>query len=512
MPNILWYCTDQQRFDTIRSLGNHYINTPNLDRLVKRGVAFERAYTQCPICTPSRATFLTGRYPAAHRVQRNGNDYFPPEETLVTKLLADAGYDCGLAGKLHLSRAKGRVEKRSDDGYSFFKWSHHPMPDWAEGHAYADWLRDAKGVDPEELWGPLRGMTYGAGVPAEYHQTTWCTEMAMEFISQEREGPWLMSLNPFDPHPPFDPPKEYLDRYDPEKLPDPLFQESDVPRQKAFKDIDQQSIDAVDPRVKPEADPKPTPGVDTASSPPSSFDSRKVIASYYAMIELIDHEVGRLMDFLEERGELENTIIIFTSDHGELLGDHGLIYKGCRFFEALVHVPLIISWPERFKSDVRSSALVELVDLPQTILEAAGIEEGSGSDTSGYKAAGPGAAGLEKDAGNLPMSMQGKSLVPILEGSADPAVHKPYVTAEYYDAVDLPQGSHGTMYFDGRYKSVLYHDVDVCEMYDLEEDPGEFNNLFGKPEFVEKQAELLRLHCNALMTTVDPGIKRTGSY
>ena len=150
-PNILWYCTDQQRWDTVAALGNAHIHTPTLDRLVDGGVAFERAYTQSPICTPSRATFLTGRYPATHQVHRNGADFFPDSETLVTRLLADAGYDCGLAGKLHLSRAKDRIEKRPDDGYRFYRWSHHPNPDWPEGHDYAEWLHNEKSVDPYEL-------------------------------------------------------------------------------------------------------------------------------------------------------------------------------------------------------------------------------------------------------------------------------------------------------------------------------------------------------------------------
>jgi arylsulfatase A-like enzyme len=118
-PNILWYRTDQQRSDTIRALGNPHINTPRLDELCRRGVAFRRAYAQSPICTPSRATMLTGRYPASHHVHRNGNAYFPRGEKLVTKLFAEAGYDCGLVGKLHLSQAKGH-EARQDDGYRMY--------------------------------------------------------------------------------------------------------------------------------------------------------------------------------------------------------------------------------------------------------------------------------------------------------------------------------------------------------------------------------------------------------
>ena len=150
-PNILWICTDQQRYDTIGALGNPHIHTPNIDRLVGEGLAFTHAYCQNPICTPSRASFLTGMYPSSVHACMNGNDRWADAAPLVTKLLADAGYDCGLAGKLHLSGAAGRIEPRPDDGYRVFHWSHHPYDDWDEGHDYADWLR-AQGNDPSILF------------------------------------------------------------------------------------------------------------------------------------------------------------------------------------------------------------------------------------------------------------------------------------------------------------------------------------------------------------------------
>ena len=243
-PNILWICTDQQRFDTIGALGNPHIRTPNLDRLVAEGVAFTNTYCQSPICTPSRASFLTGCYPSTIRVQRNGNAAFPDSVPLVTRLLADAGYDCGLVGKLHLSAAHGRVETRPDDGYRSFEWSHQPRPEplWPPGaNAYQRWLRE-QGVDWEEAYGaatpegwepegiPAAMMAasyhhaelYRSGIAARYHQTTWCAERAIAFMAEGRDGPWLMSTNPFAPHPPHDPPPERLARMEPASLPPAL--------------------------------------------------------------------------------------------------------------------------------------------------------------------------------------------------------------------------------------------------------------------------------------------------
>lgn len=490
-PNILWYCTDQQRSDTIRILGNPHVRTPVLDRLAASGVAFRRAYCQSPVCTPSRATFLTGRYPATHHVHRNGNAYFPPSEVLVTRILADAGYDCGLIGKLHLSRARGH-ERRANDGYRVFLWSHHPLPNLDPAHhAYHRWLVDEKGVDPVVLYGRLQGFC-GPGVPVEYHQTTWSTEMALRFIAERRDGPWLLSMNPFDPHPPFDPPAGHLARYDPRTLPLPLFRESDLERQRAFRGVAQQSLEASDPSGEADA-PDPTASAEdrlaTAYAPPARFNGRQVKAAYYAMIELIDEQLGRILDALAATGQLENTLIVFHSDHGELLGDHGLLYKGCRFFEGLVHVPLIVAWAGQIRAGVVSDALVELVDLAPTLLEAAGLP--------------------------VPSFMQGRSLLPLLTGAAPPHEHKPHVVAEYNDALGsarVATPTHASMYFDGRYKSVVYHGLDLGELFDLQADPGEFDDLWGRRDAADFRGDVLRHHFDAIMATSSAGIERAGMY
>ena len=457
-PNILWYCTDQQRFDTIQALGNPYVRTPHIDQLVRAGVAFTHAYCQSPICTPSRSSFLTGLYPSRVHNTRNGNDTFPSFPPLITKLIANAGYECGNIGKFHLQSAGRRTEPRLDDGYSYWKFSHAPRDDWEEGHDYAEWVR-AQGGDLDAL------RASEERVPPELHQTTWGSEMAIEFIRRQHATPWLLSVNIYDPHPPFIPPKSYADRFSPTDMPGPHFQESDLDLQRKLKNVDFQG----------------------QPMPPAEMDAKGEQARYYAMIALIDDQFQRILDVLDETGQRENTVILFTSDHGEALGDHGLIQKGCRFYEGLVRVPLIFSWPEHFQQDLRSPALVELLDMSATIVELCGLEQ--------------------------PEYMQGRSLVPILTGRADPDHLRDFVRCEYFDALDAHftngAGTYATMYRDQRYKLSVYHGHGLGELYDLQEDPWEFHNLWDDPDHQQKKYELIYASFDAhVQLTTDVGSRR----
>ncbi len=468
-PNILWICTDQQRYDTIGALGYHHVDTPHIDGLVSEGVTFTRAYCQSPICTPSRGSFLTGMYPSAIHVTGNGNDAFPSTPSLVSKRLSDAGYDCGLIGKLHLASAYGRIEPRVDDGYRYWEYSHAPRDDWPVGHGYADWVRQRGGVLGELTGDPQ-------GVPAEFHQTTWCAEKTIEFMQEDREGPWMACVNIYDPHPPFNPPQRYRDLFDPADMPGPLFRQSDIEQQEKLAGVDFQSSvrspDALDIR-----DPlQPERG--------RAADGRVLQAAYCAMIKQIDDQVGRMLAALEALGQRENTVVIFTSDHGEMLGDHGLIQKGCRFYDGLVRVPLIFSWPGQFAKDVRSDALVELLDKTPTIMELAGLEP--------------------------PERMQGRSLLPMLRGEAPLCHHRDFVRCEYYDALDEPDGSFATMYRDERYKLVVYHGHDLGELYDLEEDPEEFENMWDEPEAQPVKLKIIQQSFDASMLAMDRGSPRVG--
>jgi len=457
-PNILWICTDQQRYDTIHTLGNPHIRTPNLDRLVAQGIAFTHAHCQSPICTPSRASFLTGMYPSTIHACINGSDHWDEAAPLITKTLADIGYDCALAGKFHLSSAMAHEPelRPKDDGYRRFWYSHAPHQGIGKGNQYTDWLTSI-GQDYKKL-----KKKYGY-IPAKWHQTTWCADRAIEFMKEKHNSPWLCSVNIYDPHGPFDPPREYLDRFDIESLPKPLFHESDLVAQQRLAGIMFQG------KVKRPAYP----------------DAKLTLAKYWAQIELIDENVGRMLKALEETGQRQNTVVIFTSDHGEMAGDHGLNKKGCRFYEALVRVPLIFSWPERFQNGLRSDALVELLDIVPTLLELNGLP--------------------------VPEAMHGKSLLAILTGRADPGHHRDFVRCEYYEVLEGPR-SYATMLRTRNYKLVNYHGHEPGELFDLEKDPHEFENQWDNPTYAAARFELMKKSFDALAFSVDIGPRRVGRY
>ena len=480
-PNILWYCTDQQRFDTIGALGNPHVRTPNLDRFVAEGTAFTHAYCQSPICTPSRASFLTGMYPSRVHNPRNGNGWVHREvaANLVTRQLAEAGYDGGLVGKLHLAGAFNGREPRVNDGYRYVKYSHAPRNDWPlDQHDYAAWVQD-QGVDPysvllhnfdrRHLTGALMAPTPERdNTPPEVHQTTWGTEASIDFINQPRpaDQPWFLSVNMYDPHPPFNPPWEYYRRYDPDALPGPYFRRSDLDHQARLtaSGIDFQS----------------------ESQPPDAFEGKKVQAAYYAMIEQIDEQFGRLMEALEASGQADRTIVIFTSDHGESAGDYGLTQKGCRFFDGLSRVPLIWRLPGQIQAGLVSDALVELTDIAPTLLEYAGLP--------------------------VPEAMQGQALRPILSGDAPPDTHRDFVRCEYLDAVDKPDHTFATMYRDRRWKLNVYHGHGIGELFDMEADPHEHNSLWDSSDHQDIKLDLMQRSFDATVLAADPGPPRVSSY
>ena len=220
---------------------------------------------------------------------------------------------------------------------------------------------------------------------------------------------------------------------------------------------------------------------------PEEHDAKGAQARYYAMIAQIDDQFGRILKALEESGQRENTVIIFTSDHGESLGDHGLMYKGCRFYEGLVRVPLIFSWPGNFIQNSQNNALVEMLDLSATLLNLASVD--------------------------LPDYLQGVSLLPILSGQTKDGEHRDFVRSEYFDALDPHftggNGTYATMHRTRKYKLCVYHGKGVGELFDLDQDPWEHNNLWDSPAHSDIKNQLLAESFDAhVLLTTDVGSKR----
>jgi arylsulfatase A-like enzyme len=398
---------------------------------------------------------------------------------MLPRLLADGGYACGLAGKLHVSPCHASVvpvmEQRIDDGYAVFHWSHHPEQDWATNE-YGVWLlAQGKRYDRKPF---RRSEHVSVGMPTHLHQTYWCAEKAIQFIESgaEFENPWLFSVNMFDPHHPFDPPTELLERYIDrlDSIPPPNYVPGELDNKPMYQQIDH--CGAYGGRA----------GFAYDSMSPD--EHRLVRAAYWAMCDLIDEQVGRMLDALTRTRQLHDTIVVFMSDHGEMLGDHGIYLKGPYFYEPAVRVPLIISWPGRISEGKRVSEFVELVDLAPTLLDAAGFDRSP--------------------------DMQGTSLWPLLSDSREQSLARQDIYCEYYNAMpwhDNPK-AHATMLRTVRYKLVSVHSLGTGELYDLQEDPCESVNLWHDPAHCETKNRLLTRMCDRMAWTVDPAGPRLALY
>lgn len=488
-PNILWICTDQQRYDTLGCTGNTFVQTPNIDRLAADGVLFQNAFCQNPLCTPSRGSFLTGRYPSTNRLRQNGQPC-PSDLVPITRILRDkAGYVCGLSGKLHLSACDNRLllgnewwkhepdaffrgaEPRIDDGYAVFHWDHAPTGA-NPCSAYTQWLWEKARCLVNT---PLRpdSKVVHQGMPEALHQTTFCVEKAISFIElmQDKSYPWLFSLNIFDPHPHFDPPElllnRYLDKLDGIPLPNYIPGELDSkPRHHAEALAAQQT---------------------GAYANLTEHDHRLIRASYYAMVDLIDRQIGRLLAALDASGQRDNTLIIFMSDHGELLGDHGIWPKGPFLYDCSTRVPLIFNWPKHIPANRTASGLVELTDIAPTLIEACGLP--------------------------FEIRMQGCSLWQRLTSKDAPLNSiRDDIYCEYANSNPHKSGIYLNMVRTATHKLIANHSDHNGELYDLVNDPGENHNLWHQPEAMSLRSEMLSRLSARMAYTADPLPERIGVF
>lgn len=470
-PNILLLCTDQQRFNALAAYDNPEISTPNLDRLAGQGALFENCYVQSPVCGPSRGSLMTGKYVHAHGLWANGVG-LPSHERLFTRDLADAGYDCGLVGKLHLSACfAGRSERRLDDGFRVFRWAHDPYKGSSE-NAYHRWLRASHPGLYEAALDKGSDVTFDS-MPTEAHYSHWIGEETISFLRSDRQDdkPFCFIANFFDPHHGFGAPKEYLDRYDPASLSKPITTPDEL---------------STKPPIYTEASQRSYAGHAKGYMEYTAEELQETKQAYYAMVSLVDDEVGRILAALDEAGLADNTIVIFTSDHGEMLGDHQLMLKGPMMYEFAVRVPLLIRWPGQIRAGQRRPELVQWIDLAPTLLEAAGLPPSP--------------------------AHQGASLLALLDGRAE--WQRDFALCEYRDSghpYDEPV--HTTMLRHDRWKLVVHHRgaaerEHTGELYDLIDDPNELTNLWPDREHRETRLDLYERLLDALVATEDRSASR----
>ncbi len=418
-PDVLLIITDQQRAECLGAAGNSDIRTPNINALARDGVLFNECFCPYPVCTPSRYSIISGQYAHQHRAWSNHATLRPDIESFPA-ILRDAGYRTAAVGKMHytptyqdvgydqmiLSEQNG--PGRWDDDYHR-ELKAEGLFDWND---LEDQQREYRKGARKEYWD-----TFGAlpsNLPQKYHSTEWIGDHARDLIKEWNGDPQLLTVSFVKPHHPFDPPAEYMDAYDPSRLEllpgwtKECF-EHDLDLSRGYFPNEQLDEDAL----------------------------RRVMALYYAGIEHIDRQVGKLVSELRRSGRYDSTLIVFTSDHGEYLGHHHLLLKGNYMYDPLSRVPLVVKHPGNKDAGSKSDAFVNLIDLAPTVLAAAGSD--------------------------VPKAMPGANL-------ATPPVERDAVFSEGHrgDQVMVRTRSH---------KLLLHRGKDTTQLYDLEHDPQELNNL-----------------------------------
>ena len=479
-PNILLICTDQQRADSLGCAGSPWAVTPHLDKLAAGGVRFENCYVQSPVCSPSRASLYTGKYPSNHGLHANGVP-LPPGQRLFSRLLADAGYDCGMVGKHHLSPCDTwRTEPRQDDGYRVFDWAHGPNHRALE-NAYHRWLRTTHPDVYQQVFpdtGANENTEYSnrarTGTPIDHvrpdaHYSHWVAECARDFIDQSRDAdqPFFLMANFFDPHHAFGAPQAFRDVINADGIPPPSTRPGELDNKPAAQ------------RAWSE---KSYGGTAPGFQDYSDAEIKEIRAQYAAMVALIDHEVGRILAALAASGQADNTLVVFTSDHGEMLGNHQQLLKGPQLYDDLTRVPLIVNWPGHVATEKVVSAPVQWIDLSATLLQAAGCAP--------------------------PRGGQGESLLPLARGEVQSI--RPWALCEYRDSgFPTEPATYTTMLRHGDWKLIVWHGEPACgsardgELYNLATDPAELHNLFHDIAYRDKRREMKTLLLDAMESTED---------
>ena len=445
-PNILFIMVDEMRWNAMGCAGNQIVRTSNLDRLAREGTRFATAYTCAPVCVPSRYCFFTSRYAHVHGSTDNGT---PPQsgQILLPALLKHHGYQTAISGKLHFLPPE--QDYSFDCFWSFSNEGPGKLQSWPQymdaKHGRGSARRLVPGSQPfpdDPLGKDLGKLPY----PKEDSQTFWITDRAIDFLNQrDRQKPFFLFVSYLDPHSPSHLCEPYWSMYDADSMPSPRIPES-VKKQRAAA-------------VRSDARGGGRHLIDDEAM------ARALTAAYYAKVTMVDDNVGRLLHQLESMGLLNDTIIVFTADHGNMLGDHGRWFKGV-MYEGSSRIPLLIKAPRRspfataFNRGKVIGEMVENIDVMPTLMEMIGQP-------------------LPPDGG-----FQGASLVNLAAGKE----------TSWKTAIFAERGS--MMIRTARHKLIKNQERDIregtgeYELYDLVNDPGEDVNLIDDPACTMLAAEL----------------------
>ena len=464
-PNVLLITTDQHNAEILGCAGNPTIQTPNLDRLAARGVLCRNAFTPHPVCTPARTTILTGQDSRRHGVPYNLNlraDIPAPahhtglraDATAFPNVLRQHGYHTSLFGKLHTKQAGDRnfglQTTRLAEGKCHFVGHGAPPDDYRRflsdhGYAAADW----------QLWRHPDYQRDGfmtSLIPDEHYIDTWTADEALTHLA-EVEGPFCCWVSFSTPHNSWDPPAPYDQLYRPDAVRFPSRRVGEL-EEKHPNWVDQLAR-TVPPGPYTSCDPDLPGGLQNAYHRRTDDQTRALLAAYYGQIAHLDGQVGRLLDYLDETGQTDNTLVVFTADHGDQLGNNWAFYKYGVSYDSLARVPMLVSWPGRLPQDEVCEALCSLADLAPTFLDAAGVTPVDPFD--------------------------GSSLLPLLEHRAD----------SWREALLLAPDSRTPCVVTERWRYLRWHDG-FEELYDRHADPHDLHNLAG-PQTAAVLRELILL-------------------
>lgn len=479
-PNIVLITTDQHRADCY-SFARPDIKTPHIDRLAARGTRFERCYCPAPLCQPARASLLTGMLPHTHGVRDNGIDL--PDDMIDRGFGTQAsalGYRTALLGKAHLStqhtfNATGRpecrhtMEKYYDDWWGPYMGFDHvelfidgpvKWPSWEppQGLHYTKWLfSGGRGEEMDALYYQGSRPESGAQqvhvpeLPLVWHTSSWLGDRATHYIeNKEHVEPFLLWVSFPDPHHPFDAPNPWSSMYRPEDVNLPKHRDLDLSRRPWWHEASLSGTPKTTEEFRLIREQL------SRQKTMSDRQLRDITASYFGMISLVDHQVGRIMAALARQGLVEDTIIIITSDHGEFLGDHGLLFKGPMFYDSLIRVGLIASGPGIPKDHVVNN-VVSTIDLAPTLVDLCGgeVDAYNGSPLSAYLGRESHKSVLEREHVHVEWGLDASRCGVDLD-------LRTVVTESHRYTIELRSG-------DG-------------ELYDLRSDPYEMDNLFYRPE------------------------------